>query len=137
MSKVIIDGSAKQILVKVGETSIDVQTDLYSYWKTWVTLSDNAKYEQAFRTFGGDPTVKGQKAPPYFFLMNGWRIIVDGQSVDFSYNLYTDEGDSPVITINEGVAQIKTSDAPLVELSSTTNVDYQALAEAVWSYTRD
>ena len=66
-NKVIFSGESKHIIVKSGVTEIDVQVDLYSDWKEWVVESDNSKYLQAFRTFGGDPTITGQFAPRYFF----------------------------------------------------------------------
>ena len=93
---------------------IDVQ-DLYSRWKDWTLEGTNLQWESAFRTFGGDTTIQGQTAPKYFFLTNGWRVVVDGFDATFATNLYTDEGDSAVITLNGGTAQIINSDAPIIE----------------------
>lgn len=47
---------------------------LYSRWKEWVQIGDNAKYPQAFYTLGGDPLGGGLYVASYFFLMNDWRI---------------------------------------------------------------
>lgn len=97
-------------------TSLDIDVqDLYSRWKDWTLEGTNLQWEAAFRTFGGDTTIQGQTAPKYFFLTNGWRVIVDGFDATFATNLYTDEGDSAVITLNGGTAQIKNSDAPIIE----------------------
>ena len=54
----------------------DVESELYSAWKEWVVLSDNAKYPIAFETTGGDDIGGGQQIAPYFFCRNdlGWRI---------------------------------------------------------------
>ena len=56
--------------------SFDTEIDLYSDWKEWVTLSDNAKYLPAFDTTGGDDIGSGQEIAPYFFLRTdlGWKI---------------------------------------------------------------
>tara|TARA_R110000851_G_scaffold269143_1_gene421791 strand:- start:62 stop:637 length:576 start_codon:yes stop_codon:yes gene_type:complete len=56
--------------------SYDVESELYSAWKEWVLLSDNAKYPVAFETTGGDDIGGGQQIAPYFFCRNdlGWRI---------------------------------------------------------------
>ena len=62
------DGVNKTITLG-GVTSLNL-IDLYSRWKDWVS-SDNAKYEQAFGTVGGEIDA----IPLYLFLMNGWRII--------------------------------------------------------------
>ncbi len=56
--------------------SFDVQTEIYSAWKEWVAIGDNAKYPPAFDTTGGDDVGSGQKIAPYFFCRNdlGWKI---------------------------------------------------------------
>jgi len=56
--------------------SFDVQTEIYSAWKEWITIGDNAKYPPAFDTTGGDDVGGGQKIAPYFFCRNdlGWKI---------------------------------------------------------------
>ena len=56
--------------------SYDAQIDLYSDWKEWTQVGENAKFPKAFDTTGGDDTGGGQSVAPYFFLRNdlGWRI---------------------------------------------------------------
>lgn len=128
MADATFDGVTKKITL-VGAVH-DVQRDLYSAWKRWVTSGDGHRYAPAFRTFGGDPTSPGQKAPAYFFLTEGWRVLINGQTVDISTNLYTDEGDSPVEFINGGVATIKNSDSPTVDTGGTfTATDSTRLEE--------
>lgn len=75
MADATFDGVNKFIqLPNVG--SFDAQINLYSAWKEWVTLSDNAKFLPAFDTTGGDEVGSGQEIAPYFFCRNdlGWRI---------------------------------------------------------------
>lgn len=72
--------------------TFDVQNDLYSNWKEWVALSDNAKFPAAFDTTGGDVIGAGLTVAPYFFLRtdSGWRIKLpeeDG-TVTITGNLY-------------------------------------------------
>lgn len=108
------NGNEKRIYIDALTPDVDVE-DLYSRWKDWTLEGTNLQWEPAFRTFGGDITITGQTAPKYFFLINGWRVVVDGFNSTFATNLYTDEGDSAVITLNGGTAQIKNSDAPIIE----------------------
>ena len=115
MAKVTFDGENKIIEVVNGVTQIDVQNDLYSSWKNWVILSDNAKYMQAFRTFGGDPTSATQSAPKYFFLLNGWKVLVDNDNILVQSNLYTDDGTSPFIVQNNGSVSATNSDAQSIK----------------------
>jgi hypothetical protein len=67
------DGTNKLIVLTPGTVSFDV-LDAYSRWKDWVATGDNAKYPQAFRAVGGDPTFGVNIVTPYFFLLNGWRF---------------------------------------------------------------
>ena len=121
---VTFDGANRRIIVNPGVSQIDVSRDLYSEWKLWVLQGNNTQYLPAFRVFGGDQTIVGQFAPSYFFLINGWRVIVDNQNVVIGINLYTDEGDSPIIAINGGTASVRNSDAPIVRNSIENALDY-------------
>jgi hypothetical protein len=124
--KVDFSGDTKQIVVKPGNTSIDVKIDIYSDWKEWVLLSDNAKYSSALRTFGGDPTVGGQFAPSYFFLTNGWRIVADNnEDVTVGLNLYTDEGDTPFIVGSGSSVTNQISDAATVDNGVEESLGYE------------
>jgi hypothetical protein len=125
MSKVVFDGENRLISLNLGVETLDVQIDLYSEWKRWAVLENNLKYLQAFRTFGGDQTIQGQFAPRYFFLTNGWRIVVD-TSVDLlvGSNLYTDELDSPFIVTNNSTVSLNNSDAAVVDTGISQNLDY-------------
>jgi hypothetical protein len=125
MSKVTFDGPNKLINLNPGVDTLDVQIDLYSEWKRWAILEFNLKFEQAFRTFGGDQTIAGQFAPRYFFLTNGWRIVVDsGADILVGTNLYTDELDSPFIVSNNSTVSLNNSDAAVVNSEIAQNLDY-------------
>ena len=82
---VVFNGPALRIeLDAVG--SYDAQIELYSDWKEWKKIGDNAKYPKAFDTTGGDDTGGGQFIAPYFFLRNdlGWRLTApeeDGEVI--------------------------------------------------------
>ena len=69
-------GDTLLIVLPSTVTEISVEADLYSQWKEWIKIGDNAKFPPAFRTIGGDPLTPGIDAGAYFFLQNqdGWRI---------------------------------------------------------------
>ena len=73
---VTFDGPTRTITEIAGgiDNTLDVQ-EIYSEWKEWVRLSDNAKYLPAFRTIGGDPVSPTQNAGITYFLLNGWLIV--------------------------------------------------------------
>lgn len=82
MAKVTFDGPNRLIIIDSGETDLDAEIDLYSDWKEWVLLSDNAKFFPAFRTVAGDPVSPTKSLSGHFFIQNqvqpdggvGWRI---------------------------------------------------------------
>ncbi|MDY0270209.1 hypothetical protein [Trichloromonas sp.] len=110
---VTFDPINKLIIVLTGITYIDVGIDLYSNWKEWVLIDDNAKYDAAFFTFGGEPISEFQSTPPYYFLTNGWKVYVENMSITVDMNLYSDDGLSPFIINNASVTN-NTSDVPIV-----------------------
>ena len=81
------DGDNLLIILPSATPTIDVQVDLYSDWKEWVKLSDNAKYPKAFDSEGGAPTTQTEASGRFFFLRNdlGWRIR--GPEEDATINL--------------------------------------------------
>ncbi len=127
MAKVTVDGPNKLFRVISGVTNIDVGGELYSEWKRWASQADNVKYLAAFRTLGGDATnpEETQFAPRYYFLMNGWRVHVDGEQVVVQTNLYTEEGDSPFIVINNGAVTNRASDVPIIKSEIDKVLDYR------------
>lgn len=94
--KVTFDGVNKLILINNGETSIDVQRDIYSSWKEWDLLETNTRYLPALNTVGGEPTIAGQKLDVTYFLINGWRIKPYPGSYDLNIvgNLFEVNGGS-------------------------------------------
>jgi len=73
--------------------------EIYSSWADWVPVSDNAKYPQAMRCFGGDDTENGQRASQYYFFMNGWkgRVMEANGETNVGGLLYSDDGLKPVL----------------------------------------
>lgn len=98
--KVAFDGPNKLILVNRGVTDIDVQVDIYSDWKEWVQLRDNAKYLQALRPAGGDELGGGETLGGQFFLLNGWRMRTweGDHTLNVNQNLRVDQNDPDILT---------------------------------------
>lgn len=90
MASITISGGAKTItLGTAGSFSAE---EIYSDWKEWVALVDNAKYLPAFSTSGGEDVGGGQEIAPYFFVRNdlGWVVKMpsaDGEII-ISGNLF-------------------------------------------------
>jgi len=113
----------KLISINPGHSQIDAQIDLYSAWKEWIRYYDNAKWAAAFTTFGGDSTGESQYAPRYYFLTNGWKVLVRDMSVIVQMNLYSDDGESPFIIQNAAVTN-RASDVPIIKSEIEKRLDY-------------
>lgn len=126
----VFSGENSSINIISGTSSVNVEQELYSAWKVWTQQNDNMRWLHAFRTVGGDPTASGQFAPKYFFLMNGWRIYVDGNLtpyVDFALNLYVDEGGSPFVLSNNATVSNLRSDVAVVESEIANILAYDGI----------
>ncbi len=129
--KVIFDGPNKLITVGPETSIIDVKIDLYSDWKEWAMAAENMKWAAAFRSVGGDALPGAQTLGATFFLINGWRIVLD-HGVDFNGNMYTEEGDTPFIPVVG--QQVSTSTVSnLVDIVETAApIGAAVLAQATW-----
>ena len=133
MADAIFDGANLHITIPSTGT-FNVQRDLYSAWKRWTALSDNAKYPLAFDTTGGDDVGGGQEVAPYFFCRNdlGWRIkmptangevvlteaqaaAITGISLNFS---------TETVTITQNTTSQQLYDYYQYQLAQTANMVY-------------
>lgn len=105
---VTFDGVNRRIYISTNVTQLDVKEDLYSSWKEWTRIRDNAKYHAAFRNIGGDPVGNGLYAGDIYFLINNWQIVVD-HSISLVGTLYQDNNLSPYIIMPGGGVTAVTS----------------------------
>lgn len=134
--KITFDGPNKKIYLGPSTAAIDVRADLYSSWKEWVQLYDNAKYLPALRTIGGDPVGGGQYAGDLYFLQNGWQVVVDKPLV-VTGTLYHDDGISPYIILGGGgVTATVSAVVQSLGFNGTVNniVEPNILPEDIWNY---
>lgn len=129
---VTFDGENSLIYIAESISSLRVKEDLYSNWKEWVRLYDNAKFLPAFRVIGGDAVAPGLYAGDIYFLTNGWKIVVD-HAVDIQGILYNDTtGVSPYI-IEPGGGVFATVSHLAYGVDATGTFTPPTPAE-IWSY---
>jgi len=87
------DGFGKKIFVNDGVTSVSIP-DMYSRWCDWLTREDNAKFSQAMRVSGYDPSPGGFTGAT-FFMTNGWRVVYDPNLTAINGVLYSDVDGTP------------------------------------------
>lgn len=127
------DPAEKRIIL---DTNSVTATELYSRWCDWVVLSDNLKYLPAFRSTGGDDLGSGLRIPPYYFLMNGWRVrpMEANHNLTITGNLFVDEGGVPVVS-TVGTYQVNVNyTVPVQAQAISTGGGSGATAAEVWSY---
>jgi hypothetical protein len=138
VSKVTFDGVQKLIIVDNGVTELDVKVDLYSDWKEWVLVGDNAKYLIALSAIGGDPISPTRFLGSTFFLENDWKIrpYEGTHDLTISGNLFTRTGDPATIpTLGNYNVSVNLSTSNLIDTVSTSGSSgptASSIADEVW-----
>lgn len=91
-SKVEFDGQNKYIIVHPNVSTLDIRSEVYTSWVKWVSFPgvDNKKWLPAMRYSGLDP-IPGGESGGIFFLINGWKIIIDFNKVAVNGVLYSED----------------------------------------------
>lgn len=133
--KVVFDGINRLIIINPGEPTISVKNDIYSSWKEWARLRDNAKFLPAIRTTGGDPVGGGQFTGDSYFTINNWQVYVS-DATEINGILYSDNFPSPFVTAPEAniVRSTVSNLAQSLGFTGTIEADNNQIAGAVWDY---
>lgn len=133
---ITIDPANKRIILD--SASVTAQA-IYVAWVDWVALSDNMKYPPAFSSVGGDDLGGGLFIPPYYFLLNGWRVrpMEANHNLTITGNLFVDGGGVPVVS-TLGTYQINVNytvpvQAQGISTSGSTAPTSEQNADAVWA----
>lgn len=95
---ITFDGAERLATLTAGTLTLSVH-DIYSRWKDFVKIGDNAKYAPMFSTVGGDPIdqAEGTSIPLYAFLANGWRV----RPQEASHTLKVQDG---ILLVGDGIS---------------------------------
>lgn len=89
-AKVDFDGFNKHIIVHPEVTTLDIRTEVWKAWLDWHEDSqDNQRWPFAMRYSGFDP-IPGGESGGLFFLINGWKLIIDFNKVAVTGVLFSD-----------------------------------------------
>lgn len=91
---IILDGATKRIILDSASVSA---AQIWSAWVDWHEA--NQQWPLAFQLVGGNALGGGLFIPPYFFLMNGWRVrpMEASHNLTITGNLFVDGGGVPVV----------------------------------------
>ena len=91
---IILNGAAKRIILDSASVSA---AQIWSAWVDWHEA--NQQWPLAFQLVGGNALGGGLFIPPYFFLLNGWRVrpMEASHNLTITGNLFVDGGGVPVV----------------------------------------
>lgn len=91
---ITLNGSTKRIILDSASVSA---AQIWSAWVDWHEA--NRQWPLAFQLVGGNALGGGLFIPPYFFLMNGWRVrpMEASHNLTITGNLFVDGGGVPVV----------------------------------------
>lgn len=92
---ITLDGATKIITL---DSTAHTAAEIWSRWVDWHPA--NAQWPLAFSLVGGIALGGGLFIPPYFFLMNGWRVrpMESSHNLTITGNLFVDGGGVPVVS---------------------------------------
>ena len=92
---ITLDGATKRIILDSASVSA---AQIWSAWVDWHEA--NQQWPLAFQLVGGNALGGGLFIPPYFFLMNGWRVrpMEASHNLTITGNLFVDGGGVPVVS---------------------------------------
>lgn len=133
---ITLDPATKRLIL---DSASVTAKDIFRAWADWMLLSDNSKYLPAFSATGGDDLGSGLSIPPYYFLLNGWRVrpMEASHNLTITGNLFVEGGGVPVVS-TLGVFQVNVNytvpvQAQAVSTSGTTGPSASEIATAVWA----
>ena len=133
---ITIDPAAKRIIL---DSSSVTAKDIFRAWADWMLLSDNSKYLPAFSATGGDDLGGGLLIPPYYFLLNGWRVrpMESSHTLTITGNLFVEGGGTPLVPtlgVYNVIAQFTVPvQAQGISTSGGSAPSASEVADAVWS----
>lgn len=137
---VTFDGVNKTVTVNPGATTLDVRGDVYSAWVKWQQLETNTGFLPAIRYTGLD-IIPGGLTGDSYFLINGWKLLVDLSNVAVTGVLFSDDYNTAYYT-PEGKSQFPATVSSLVSTviirenvvtGDLSSVSPAVIAAAVWS----
>ena len=100
--KVDFDGINKLIIVYPHVTALDIREDVWSAWVRWHDMQDRG-YDRFLLAMdrSGLETIPGGQTGDYYFLKNGWKLLVNLSKVAISGVMYSRDYSSPYFTPEE------------------------------------
>ena len=128
------DGATKVITLSSATVSA---AEIWSAWVNW--YPSNSQWGIAITQVGGQSLGGGLYIPPYFFLMNGWKVkpMEQDHLLVINGNLFVDGGGNAVINtvgdFNVSVQYTVPVQAQAFSTSGGSSYTLEQIADAVWA----
>lgn len=114
-----------------GNTSYDVQRDIYSAWKRWVASGVGARFPDAFSIEGGTPIgATGLFTGTTYIMTNGWKVQPANHDHQLLLigNIFSDDGVviTPPATAKTSVQIISSTTAQGIATGSGLSTNQEA-----------
>ncbi len=130
--KVTFDGENRLIYVNPGESTVSVKDDIYSAWKEWIQVRNNAQFLDAMRTTGGDPVGGGLFAGDIYFTVNDWKVVIQEQVVVNGIIYDNTPGVSPfIVQPGGGVRNVVSNLAYAYNITGVTPPSVQEIRQEI------
>lgn len=90
--KVSFNGVQKTINVNSGVTELDIRAAVYSAWVRWIKREN---WPVPAMRYSGADVIPGGETGLTFFLINGWKMVIDFNHVQVTGVLYSDDFATP------------------------------------------
>lgn len=93
---ITIDGATRRIIL---DSASVTAAEIWSRWVDW--HATHTEWPLAFTLVGGIALGGGLFIPPYFFLLNGWRVrpMEASHNLTITGNLFVEGGGVPVVPV--------------------------------------
>lgn len=133
---IVIDGTTKRIVLDSTDVSA---AQIWTAWVDWHAL--NPQWPLAFSLVGGIALGGSLFIPPYFFLLNGWRVrpMEANHTLIITGNLFVDGGGIPLVptlgTFNVSAQYTVPVQAQGIATEGGGGPTATQIADAVWAKT--
>jgi hypothetical protein len=131
---IIFDGPTRRIILDT------VNVSAATIWSRWVDWHEsNLQWPLSLKQVGGDDLGEGLSIPPYFFLLNSWRIrpMEQNQDLTLTGNMFVQGGGIPVVrTLGDFQVNVKyvvpvQAQGIVTSGGSGATIDYNLVGQAV------
>jgi hypothetical protein len=128
--KISFDGDNKLIVVHEGVVNLNIRADVWSAWVRWQERYSDEIFLLAMRRTGLESTPSGPTGD-FYFLTNGWKLVVDFSKVRITGTLFSDDFETAYYTPTNIQPQFAATVSTQVSVVETASVSATVSQDAI------